>query len=195
MTSLVSVLDVSGSVFSLMATFYFIAASRWAWGISLIAIALNIVLYLYTGLFADALKDTIYLASVFYGWSLWLRGGQQGTELPISHLSAADAGRLLAIAGIAILIMSECLVHFTPSQVPYWDASTAGLSLLAQWLVCKKKVECWILWFIVDAMYVGLFFYKGLFVHCGLYVFYCGLAGVGYWRWFHLMHKQQLAPA
>mgnify|MGYP000713545896 CR=1 FL=1 len=77
--------------------------------------------------------------------------------------------------------------------MPYLDATTTVLSLIAQWMVCKKIIENWILWFVVDAIYVFLYFYKDIPAHGVLLIIYLGLAVAGFIRWRKLMGKQQMA--
>jgi len=118
------------------------------------------------------------------GWYWWLRGGFDKEPLAIQNLTAKHGLILSAIVGISTCSLAFSLIHFTNSQVPYWDASTTILSLTAQWLICRKIIECWILWFIVDALYAGLYFYKGLPAHGILLCIYTVLAVVGYRAWF-----------
>src|SRR5262249_54177869 len=94
------------------------------------------------------------------------------------------------IALLGILLMAQGLKWTTDSTIPYWDASTTILSLIAQWLLCIKIIHCWILWFIVDALIAILQFYKGLPFHSALHWLYLFMAVVGYYRW-RILYKQQ----
>lgn len=181
--TLINSLDIIGAIFSFISTIFYIRASTHAWPVGLIAISMNIFLYVMTGLYADVAKENIYWISSIMGWYWWLRGGTNKEKLPITHLTAQHGLVLSTIAGFSICILTFILIHFTNSQVPYWDAITTVLSLTAQWLICRKIIECWILWFIVDALYTGLYFYKGLPAHGVLLVVYTVMAIIGYAVW------------
>lgn len=183
--------DISGSVFSLLSTLLTVRASIWAWPMGIIAVSIDFYLYFTAGLYADMTKEAIYFVSMFYGWYEWLRGGQNHTPLPITRMTADLFKKLFAVVVVAIALAAWILIRFTNSQVPLWDASTTVISLTAQWLTCRKILESWILWFGVDALYFGLYFYKDLPWHGFLYLFYLGCAVVGYWQWQKMMRQER----
>jgi len=163
--TLIHSFDIVGSIFSFLSTIYYIRAKNTAWPLALLAISVNLALYTLTGLYADAGKESIYLFFSLYGWYWWTHIGKNHNERHITNITATHALVLSGITGFSIYALSLFLLYFTNSQVPYWDAMTTVLSLAAQWLICRKIIQCWVLWFIVDAMYAGLYFYKGIPVH------------------------------
>lgn len=185
-TSLIHPMDIAGSIFSLLSTVYYVKADKLAWPFGLVAILINIFLYGITGIYGDTVLEFIYLLSTFYGWYYWTKGKNK-KALPITNITFQHSLILIILSTISIYVVSKCLIHFTNSQVPYWDAITTVLSLCAQWLTCRKIIQTWIVWFIVDAMYVGLYFYKGIPAHSILLLIYLGLAIAGYLRWYRLM--------
>ena len=72
---------------------------------------------------------------------------------------------------------------FTDSTVPFWDAGTTALSVVAMWMLSRKLVEQWLVWLVVDLVTVGLYLYKDLPYTAGLYALYSALAVAGYLRW------------
>ncbi|MDF1654263.1 MAG: nicotinamide riboside transporter PnuC [Coxiellaceae bacterium] len=180
-------LDPLGSIFSSVSTVFYVLAHWLAWPASLIAILINGYLYFSTGLYADMTKEVIYLALTVYGWYEWRRGGKNHKPIPISHIKWREVGVLLLIFIIGCVAVYELLVHFTPSKVPLWDAATTTLSLIAEWMVCRKYIENWILWGVVDAMYIGLYFHKGLPAHGLEMSAYVVIALIGYWLWHRKM--------
>ncbi len=178
-----TVLDPLGSIFSSVSTVFYVLAHWLAWPASLIAILINGYLYFSTGLFADMTKEIIYLALTLYGWYEWLRGGKNHQPINISHVSWREVGILCVVFIVGCAAVYALLSHFTPSKVPLWDASTTTLSLMAEWMVCRKYIENWILWGVVDAMYIGLYFHKGLPAHGIEMSAYVLIAVIGYWVW------------
>ncbi len=177
------ILDIIGAIFAFISTVYYIKADKLAWPFGLVAICINAFLYYQTGIYGDMSLEFIYFISTFYGWYQWTHGGNKRSELPIRNISPALTLKLIIIATVGITIAHFILVHYTNSKVPLLDATTTVLSLIAQWLICKKYIQCWFLWFIVDALYVGLYFYKGIPAHSVLLVVYLGMAVVGFMRW------------
>ncbi len=136
--------------------------------------------------------EGIYFLSMFYGWYQWTRGSFVIGEWPILNLSWRLPVILSVLAARGIFGVAELLKHFTNSQAPYLDSLTTVLSLIAQWMICRKIIQTWFLWFIVDAIYVGLYLYKGIPAHSILLVIYLGLAVAGYLRWRKLMGAQRM---
>ncbi len=181
------VLDISGAVFSLLSTIFYVRTNWRAWPLGIVATVLNSTLYGLSGIYGDMTLEGIYFISMFYGWYLWIRRGKNHHELDISHITWRLILILSAIAVIGIFIVAELLKNYTNSQIPYLDAVATVLSLIAQWLICKKILETWFLWFIADSIYVGLYFYKGIPAHSFLLLIYLVLAVAGYIHWRRLL--------
>jgi len=187
-------LDITSSLFSFACTALYIRASALAWPIGLVAIVIDFFLYSQTGIYGDMSLEVFYFISTLYGWHAWVRGGKHKTALPISHSSWRQIALLSIIALTGITLTTLFLIHDTNSQIPYLDSSTTVLSLIAQWLICRKKIETWILWFFIDATYGALFIIKGLPAHSILHFVYTGMAVMGYWQWYRKMKKTELHP-
>ena len=102
---------------------------------------------------------------ILYGWYQWLYGGTNRSALPITTLNTKSTAILSIIATLSIAIVVLLLKFYTNSTVPYLDATTTVLSIVAQWLICRKIIQCWHMWFIIDSMYVGMYYYKGIPAH------------------------------
>jgi len=175
-------LDITGAFISLLSTYYFIRLDNKAWPITLLATCLNTILYWQSGIYADTALESFYFLSTSYGWYLWRRPMQQGT-LGVRHLF----GREYVLLSVFILsvcnLIAKILSNYTHSTIPILDAFTTSLSLAAQWLMCHKVIETWILWFFTDVIYAYLFFYKQLPFHGLLMLIYTSMAIAGYLTW------------
>jgi nicotinamide mononucleotide transporter len=75
------------------------------------------------------------------------------------------------------------LYRFTDSDVAIWDGLVTALSLLAQYLLAKKKIENWWVWLAVNLITVGLMLVKSLWLTALLYLIFAGLSYVGLKAW------------
>ena len=75
------------------------------------------------------------------------------------------------------------LYRFTDSDVAVWDGLVTALSLLAQYLLAKKKLENWWVWLAVNLITVGLMVMKSLWLTSLLYVLFAILSHVGLKAW------------
>ncbi|KTC95774.1 nicotinamide riboside transporter PnuC [Legionella erythra] len=182
-------LDLSGTLASLLCTFYLIRLSRSAWILGLIANLINGWLYWHKGIYADTLLEGFYLLSTGYGWLKWQKTPEKNSR-EIRSLSFHQWLLVgLAFVSLYFLIVSG-LMHFTSTTVAQLDALTTALSLIAQVLMCHKILQSWLLWLVTDAVYAYLYWLKELPFHTLLMVVYTGMALTGYWIWI----RQQWMP-
>ena len=176
--------DLIGSVLSLICTYLFVRADQRAWVMSAIAIPFDAFVYFRSQLFGDMFLQCFYLASTAYGWYQWRFGGQQKHALKISFSSFGQIATLVIGALIAIEFIYPLLKPFNEAGIARLDAVTTVVSLCAQWLLCKKKIETWILWLIVDALYMYLYGVKSLPFHSIMAMIYLLMACAGFYHWF-----------
>lgn len=155
------------------------------WVVGLIMPCVHGALYFKAGLYADCSMQVYYILAGLYGWLVWKNAPRKSKseELPIRHTPLGWLPALIGVYAVAHLALYLLLVHFTDSTVPFWDALTTALSMVAMWLLSRKVVEQWVLWGVVDLITVGLYLYKGIPFTAGLYALYTVLAVAGYLRW------------
>lgn len=180
-------LDLISSVFSLLATYYFIRLKSQAWYFSFLACFLNGILYWRSGLFADTLLEVFYFLSSCYGCYLWLN--KKHRERKPLQLNQVQWLLVFLLIGISYCLISLFLSSYTSSTVPRMDAITTSLSLLAQWLMCHKIIQTWIFWIVTDLLYAIMYHTKQLPYHCFLMILYSCLGLIGYWSWLQSTHK------
>ena len=73
--------------------------------------------------------------------------------------------------------------RLTDAALAYPDAATTAFSLVAQWLLARKRLESWAFWIGVDVLAIGVYAAKGLYITCGLYAVFLGLAVAGLATW------------
>ncbi|MFD8144232.1 nicotinamide riboside transporter PnuC [Streptomyces sp. NPDC059708] len=144
-----------------------------------------IVLFAQSGLYADAGLQIVFIALAAYGWWSWTHGGGPGTAeaLPVRRTTRAEWLWLLAAGAVGTAALTLLLGRVSDSTVPFWDALTTALSLMATYGQCRKLLESWWLWIAADLVYVPLYAYKGLYLTSVLYVGFLALCAVGYAGW------------
>ncbi len=184
------VLQLTGIVLGLLYLWLEYRADIRLWIVGLIMPIVHGLLYYRSGLYADCSMQIYYILAGLYGWIVWMRSekgdpGQPKTKKlsKIGHTPLRLAPILFTLflciqAGIYLL-----LVHFTDSQVPFWDSFTTALSIVAMWMLSRKYAEQWLVWLVVDLTTVGLYVYKDIPFTAGLYLLYSALAVAGYLRW------------
>jgi nicotinamide mononucleotide transporter len=95
------------------------------------------------------------------------------------------AGRLwLAGAGLGgAAILGGWLAFRTDAALPWVDATTTSFSLVAQFMQTRKWIENWLVWIVVDLVYVAMYVSQGLVLTSVLSAIYLGLAVIGWREW------------
>ncbi|MFD6419101.1 nicotinamide riboside transporter PnuC [Streptomyces sp. NPDC060194] len=141
-----------------------------------------ILLFTQAGLFADAGLQVVFIALAAYGWWTWARG-VRGAELPVRRTTRTEWAVLLIAGALGTAAITWLLVTATESTVPFWDALTTALSLMATYGQCRKRLESWWLWIAADLVYIPLYAHKGLYLTSVLYVGFLALCVRGLVEW------------
>ena len=178
------ILQIVGITLGLLYLWLEYKANIWLWIVGMLMPCVHCILYYKSGLYADCAMQAYYIVAGLYGLAVWLLGHKH-TEKPlkIDHTPLRLIAPLVAIYALLHAAIYLILTHFTDSTVPFWDAMTTAMSMVAMWLLSRKYMEQWLVWFAVDAITVGLYLYKGIPLTAGLYTLYTTLAIVGYLRW------------
>lgn len=154
----------------------------WNFPIGLLNVATFTFVFARVGLYGDAGLQVVYLVLGIVGWYLWLYGGERHTAL---HISSASRRELLAVSvtvALLALVLWQAL-RYAGGSASVLDAVTTGVSLGAQWLLNRKRVEAWIGWIIVDVIYVPLYCSKSLYLTAILYAVFLAMAVMGLRAW------------
>ncbi|CCH29798.1 nicotinamide riboside transporter PnuC [Actinosynnema sp. NPDC047251] len=185
--------EVAGFVTGALCVWLVARQNAWNWPIGILNNIAFLVLFAAGGLYADSGLQIVYIALALYGWWAWLHGGVERTPLPVSR-TAPVQWAWLAAAGVAgTALIAWVLMTFTTSTVPWADAVTTVLSLLATWGQTRKKVECWWLWITADVIYVPLYAYKDLWLTALLYLGFIALCVLGLRNWTRALRADRVA--
>lgn len=70
-----------------------------------------------------------------------------------------------------------------PSAFPYTDSFILVMSIVTTFLMVQKKVECWIIWIVIDVVATYLYFSKGALFFSLEYLIFTALASIGLVHW------------
>ncbi len=143
----------------------------WPWGI-VSALALG-VFFSQIGLPGQQWLNWGYFVIIqLWSWQYWVFGGPSRAELPVSTLSWAGRGVTLLSLVLGTALVYTLIDVFSPGSLyPWLDALVVAASVVAQFLLGKKKVESWILWLgPVNVVSIFLFSAAGAYTLTALYI-------------------------
>ena len=209
------ILQVLGFCVGLLYLWWEYHADRKVWLASVVMPAISMWIYFSKGLYADFAINIYYLLIAVYGFIAWSRKSSSGrpteksvvTEAKSASQSSTDKpaedkdelkitrtpfpvwGGIVMATGLLWAGIWWLLFHFTDSTVPIADSFTTSLSIIGLWMLARKYVEQWLIWFIVDIVSAVLYLYKGIPFYAILYALYTLIALLGYRKWLRLMPK------
>jgi nicotinamide mononucleotide transporter len=173
-------------IFSLISVLLTIRKNIWCWPVGMIGIGGYFVLMLTNKLYADMTLQVIFFVQSIIGWYYWNKVTDQ--KIHITHMTQYD-WRISIIILIGGSISIGYLLHtHTDGTSPYVDATASVGSIIATWLLSKKRLENWWFWLFVDFIYIWLFLYKSLYASSILYAMFFGFAYWGYRSWKKEIH-------
>lgn len=181
-TGRASALEAAAFVSGAICVWLVVRQSIWNFPLGLINVAISGYIFYEYRLYADSGLQVVYFALNLIGWYLWLYGGAQRTALKV-----ARAPRLELLLSGAFIASSTAflwwLLNKAGGAAKFWDALTTSISLAAQWLQSRKKLECWHLWILADILYVPLYITRELYLIALLYAVFLALAIMGLLEW------------
>jgi len=178
-----SMMEVLGFVSGGICVWLTVREHLWNWPLGLANNVFFFMLFWHSRLFADMGLQVVYFGLGIYGWMSWLYGGENRSVLRISRAQPLE---LVAVA-VLIPISTWGLWHLliaVNGTAPFWDALTTVLSLAAQFLLCRKRLENWFFWILADIIYIPLYWSRNLpltAVLYGVFLLMC-LVGVSAWH-------------
>ena len=191
-----SYLEFFGTLAGGVAVWISAKANVWSWPIGIINVVLLFFLFYQIQLYPDMLLQIFFLITNLLGWWRWLhpKFGEEDKkrELRVSYISTKWRWISVTMVTVGTVIMGTAAANLhewlpslfsKPSAFPYLDSFVTVTSILAQYWMLHKKVECWFLWIIADIIATYLYFAKDV-KFLGLeYLVFCFIAAFGLWNW------------
>ncbi len=175
-------LEIAGVGFGIVAVWLTIRENPWCWPVGLVNVLLFTAVFAEARLYGSAGAQGVYAALALYGGYAWLPGGANGGALRVSRAPRpVMAGLLLGSTAVALLVGVG--LRMAGAALPMVDGAATSFSLAAQALQTRKWIENWLIWIVVDAVYVVMYASQTLYLTAGLYTGFLVMAVIGWRAW------------
>lgn len=192
----VSYLEFFGLVSGIIAVMLSSVANVWSWPIGIINVILSFFLFYQVQLYPDMFLQMFFFGTNILGWWRWLnpKPGEEDKkrELRVSFLNLRGFLIILFVGLTGTFLMGKFaqnlheiaprLFH-EPSAYPYLDSFIMVMSMVTTFFMIQKKIECWIIWILVDLVATYLYFIRDLKLYSLLYFVFCFIAAYGLYHW------------
>ncbi len=173
----VTVLELVAVIASLIGVWLGTTGKRIMWPWWGLSSALYGWLFINYSLYASAALQLVFIAASVWGWFGW---GPQGASS--KNLSWLQRIIIIAAGAVTWLAITPLLITIgAAAALP--DAFGLVFSVVAQILMVLEFRENWMVWLIVDAAYVALYWNQELRFTSLLYVLFTGIALRGWINW------------
>jgi nicotinamide mononucleotide transporter len=179
----VNPIELTAAAFGIAAVYLSARQSVWNWPLGIVNVALYIIVFYQAKLYADMGLQVVYVVLAAYGWWHWLHGGANRGVLQVSRVPPREIAILATAFLVGAAALSTFLARKTDASLPVADSALTVASLVAQYMMTRKYLECWVVWLVADIAYVAMFIYKSLWPTAALYAVFCVLAVLGWQQW------------
>jgi nicotinamide mononucleotide transporter len=177
-------IEFFANLFNLLSVFLANRNSFHTWWTGIIGTILLGILFYEVKLYADVILQVFFILTGIWGWWNWRYGGRKKTELPITRVGWQQLF-IFGILAVLLTIGHGSLLHtLTDASFPFIDSIILVCSIIAQFLLMKRKLESWYFWILVDSVAVPLYAAKELYLTSSIYSVFLILAiwGLLHWR-------------
>jgi nicotinamide mononucleotide transporter len=191
-----SYLEFFGTVAGAVAVWLSAKGNIWSWPIGLINVTLFFFLFYQVQLYPDMFLQVFFFITNLMGWWRWTHPAKveedRKHELKVSYMSRKWLVVFLVIGIVGTFVFGLLAKNLheifpslfgKPSAFPFADSFVTVMSIVATYLMVQKKVECWAVWILVDAVACSLYFMKEIKLVGVEYVAFCFIAAFGLWNW------------
>lgn len=176
-------LELIASALGITSVWLTVRQNPLCWPIGLVMVLLYAWFFFDARLYSLVLLHAAFAAMQIYGWWQWRQGVDESGQRPVSQAGSREIGAGLAVAVLTGLLLGLAMNRLTEAVYPWPDALLTAFSLLAQLWMALKRWQCWVLWIVVDVLYVGFFAFQGYWLTAALYAVFTALAVLGLREW------------
>lgn len=185
-------LDFFTMIINLLCTFLLAGFFVIGWPVGILGLIMSSILFGLAGLYADMVLQLLLLCFFCYGWLTW-SSSKLNNELKPKIFNSSLSWVLIVLTIVSLsFLVAQTLIAFTDSTTPYLDSFTSVASLVCVILATKKYIENWLIWMVVDSMYVFLYIYKEIPFAAITTFIYLIIAVYGYKHWKKYYKEQKL---
>lgn len=191
-----SYLELFGLLSGILAVALSAAANLWSWPIGIINVTLSFFLFYQVQLYPDMFLQIFFFVTNILGWWRWARPrpGEEDVkrELKVSWMNRKQLAITFttALAGTTVMAYFASNLHewvpsvfSKPSASPFLDSFITVMSILATFYMVQKKIECWIIWLLIDIVATYVYYIRDLKFYSLLYFIFCIIASTAIWNW------------
>lgn len=172
-------LEIFAVFTSYASTYLCVVERRFNYVFGAVSVAAFAVLFWQFELLASAALNAYLLPTLLYGWFIWKK---DAVTRPVMHVQLKWVPVYLAVTAAAWFGAVQ-MFDLLGADMAWTDSAILAGTILAQFLLDRKKIENWIVWAVVNMFAIYTYATAGLALAAFQYVFFLANTVYGYLMW------------
>ncbi len=174
-------MEFFGRALGIVCVYFLIKENKLAWYFGIINVSIFIYIFYEKKIWGQFVLQIFFLVIQFYGLYAW---GKKNSDLKIEWMDLNQKIYSVIFVLISFFILEQGLYFDVEKTIlTKLDVFTTALSVLAQFIQTRKKMENWLIWIFVDVLCIYLFYQNGLYKVMFFYSTLLVLATIGFFTW------------
>ena len=173
-------IETASVYFSFACTWLCTRQVRFNYVLGVISTALLVITFWQAHLFGSMALNIYLVPTVVIGWFMW---GKDKNPRPVQHVKVKN---LFIYLGFTVLTWAGALwtIKAFGGEMAVLDGWLLVGTVLAQYLLDRKKIENWIVWVIVDIVSVYVYWHAGLYLLAAQFLLFTANAAFAWFQWY-----------
>lgn len=173
-----NLVEIIAVVFSLISVILTIKNNILCWYTGIIGIIFYSIIFYQNHLLSNMWLQGLFIIQSIFGIVNW----NKPIKYPIKWVGKQNRIIVFSITSLICIIIYIITKSFG-GNMPYLDSITTSLSIMAMVLMAYRKIDSWILWILVDIIFIWFFYTNGLFLSSFIYFIFLLLSISGLLQW------------
>lgn len=180
-------IETASVFFSFACTWLCTRQVRFNYVLAVISTILLSITFWQAGLFGSMALNIYLVPTVIIGWFMW---GKDTKSKIVEHVKS---NKILLYLFFTVITWAGALwtINIFNGNLAVLDGWLLVGTVLAQFLLDRKKLETWIVWIIVDIVSIYVYFQSGLYLLAAQFVFFLANAVFAWFQWKKTMKIQE----
>lgn len=175
-------IELMATISGLLCVYFGIRQNILTWLFGLIQVVIYTYIFYEAALYSDVGLHVFYIFIQLYGYYSWTKKDENNQTLQPGLIGQWVYLWIILVVGSSF-VLGSFMSTYTSASMAFPDAFTTTSSILAQFLMIRKKVESWIFWIVVNLYAIIIYASKGLLISSGLYFVFLFMAIIGLIEW------------
>lgn len=176
-------IEITAATLGFVNVYLIIKRTIWNYPFGILMVILYAWIFWDYKLYAESGLQVYFLVIQLFGWWWWLNGRSDDGLVVVEKSPKLEISLCIVTAITISFGLGFTLSNYTDATLPYWDSTISALSVVAQFLLARRRLESWPVWIAVDALAIGVYISKDLYPTAVLYGLFLCMATAGFVSW------------